>query len=56
MAAGGFLIQLLPGAPDEVIGRVEAGLAEAGTVTQMLSGGLDAWSMRSGRQRVYSLW
>jgi len=55
MAAGGFLIQLLPGAPDEVIGRVEAGLAEAGTVTQMLSGGLDAWSMLQVAMKYFDL-
>lgn len=40
-AAGGFLLQLLPGAPDGVIDRLEQGLAEAGTVTAMLSAGMD---------------
>lgn len=40
-AAGGFLLQLLPGAPDGVIDRLEQGIAEAGSVTAMLSAGLD---------------
>ena len=38
--AGGYLIQLLPGAPDEVIDAVEAGIKRAGSVTAMLSAGL----------------
>ncbi len=41
-AAGGYLIQLLPGAPDAVIDRIEAGIAAAGAVTGQLDGGLDA--------------
>ena len=38
--AGGYLIQLLPGAPDEVIDAVEAGIKQAGSVTTMLNQGL----------------
>ena len=38
--AGGYLIQLLPGAPDEVIDAVEAGIKAAGSVTSMLEAGL----------------
>ena len=38
--AGGYLIQLLPGAPDEVIDTVEAGIKRAGSVTSMLDAGL----------------
>ena len=38
--AGGYLIQLLPGAPDEVIDAVEAGIKQAGSVTSMLEAGL----------------
>lgn len=38
--AGGYLIQLLPGAPEEIISRLEQGIAKAGAVTPMLSDGL----------------
>ncbi len=38
--AGGYLIQLLPGAPDEVIDKVENGIKRAGAVTAMLEAGL----------------
>ena len=38
--AGGYLIQLLPGAPDEVIDAVEFGIKQAGSVTAMLDNGL----------------
>ena len=38
--AGGYLIQLLPGAPDEVIDAVEAGIKQAGSVTTMLDHGM----------------
>ncbi len=38
--AGGYIIQLLPGAPDDIIDRVEAGIQNAGAVTPMLSRGL----------------
>ncbi len=38
--AGGYLIQLLPGAPDETIDKVEAGIKRAGAVTAMLEAGL----------------
>ena len=40
-AAGGYLIQLLPGADDAVIDKVEEGIARMGTVTQHLSRGMD---------------
>ena len=38
--AGGYLVQLLPGAPDEVIDKLEAGIQRAGAVTAMLDSGL----------------
>ena len=38
--AGGYLIQLLPGAPDETIDIVEAGIKRAGAVTAMLDQGM----------------
>ncbi len=43
--AGGYLIQLLPGAPDDIIERIEAGIAAAGSVTGMMDAGLDAAGM-----------
>ena len=44
-AAGGYIIQLLPGAPDETIDQVEAGIRAAGNVTAMLDSGLSAEDM-----------
>ena len=38
--AGGYIVQLLPGAPDEVIDAVEAGIKQAGAVTKMLENGM----------------
>ena len=38
--AGGYLVQLLPGAPDEVIDAVEKGIQNAGAVTKMLEKGM----------------
>ena len=38
--AGGYLVQLLPGAPEEVIDKLEAGIQRAGAVTAMLENGL----------------
>ena len=38
--AGGYLLQLLPGAPDDVIDRLEAGIKRAGAVTAMLEAGM----------------
>ncbi len=38
--AGGYLIQLLPGAPDDVIDKIEAGIRRAGAVTAMLDQGM----------------
>lgn len=43
--AGGYLIQLMPDATDEVIDRLEAGIHSAGAVTPMLSEGLDPEEM-----------
>ncbi len=38
--AGGYIVQLLPGAPDEVIDKLEDGIKHAGAVTAMLQNGL----------------
>ena len=40
-AAGGYLIQLMPGATDDMIDRIEAGIQKAGAVTKLLEGGMD---------------
>ncbi len=38
--AGGYLLQLLPGAPEETIAALEAGIQRAGAVTAMLEQGM----------------
>ena len=38
--AGGYLIQLLPGAPDDIIDKIEEGIRRAGAVTPMLEQGM----------------
>ena len=38
--AGGYLLQLLPGAPEEVIDKLEEGIRRAGAVTTMLEQGM----------------
>ena len=38
--AGGYILQLLPGAPDETIDALEKGIQRAGAVTPMLEDGL----------------
>lgn len=39
-AAGGYLLQLLPGASEEIISTLEAGIERAGAVTAMLEQGM----------------
>ena len=39
-AAGGFILQLLPGAPEDVITRLEQAIAATDSVTKMLDAGL----------------
>lgn len=41
-AAGGFLIQLLPGCPDEIIDKIEYSVSDIEPVTTMLSKGMTA--------------
>lgn len=38
--AGGYLLQLLPGAPEEIVDKLEQGIQKAGAVTAMLEAGL----------------
>ncbi len=38
--AGGYILQLLPGAPDEVIDKLEEGIRRSGAVTPMLEQGM----------------
>lgn len=38
--AGGYLLQLLPGAPEDVIDKLESGIQRAGAVTAMLEQGM----------------
>ena len=38
--AGGYLLQLLPGAPDEIVDKLEQGIQRAGAVTSMLEAGM----------------
>ncbi|MBO4419815.1 MAG: Hsp33 family molecular chaperone HslO [Oscillospiraceae bacterium] len=45
--AGGFILQLLPGAPEAIIDKLEAGIAAAGSVTAMLDSGLSLREMLS---------
>ena len=40
-AAGGYLIQLLPGAGEDIISKIEAGVARVGSVSHVLSEGMD---------------
>ena len=42
LAAGGYLIQLLPGAEEGLIDKIEAGVRRVGSVSHALSCGLDA--------------
>ena len=44
-ASGGYIVQLLPGAPDDIIDRLEAGIEKAGAVTKMLDSGMSAEQM-----------
>ena len=44
-AAGGYILQLLPGAPDDIIDRLEAGIQAAGAATAMLDAGLTGAQM-----------
>ena len=40
-AAGGYIIQLLPGASEDIIDKIESGVRTTGSVSSALAGGLD---------------
>ena len=40
LASGGYIAQLMPGAPDEVIDRLEQNVKNAGAITTMLNSGM----------------
>ena len=44
-AAGGYMIQLLPGAGDDVISKLEANVYTLETVTEMLTNNLDVYGI-----------
>ena len=46
LTAGGYLIQLLPGAGEEIVSRVERGIMAAGSVTALLKADSDPESLR----------
>lgn len=50
-AAAGYLIQLLPGAPEETVSRIEQGVRSLGPVSKALAQGMDAQALL---QRVLS--
>ena len=37
----GYIIQLLPGAPDDIIDKIESGIQNAGAVSRLLAAGMD---------------
>ena len=47
-AAGGYLIQLLPGAGEDMIAKIEAGVRAMGPVSSALAGGLDGEGLLRG--------
>lgn len=54
-AAGGYLIQLLPGADEEVISKIERGVAKVGSVSHALEGGLSARELLSAVLEEFQL-
>lgn len=44
-AAGGYLVQLLPGAPDDIVTQIERSIEAVGSVTSVLDAGADAAQM-----------
>ena len=45
ISAGGYLIQLLPGATEEIITKIEAGIHKVGAASKAVESGMDAEQM-----------
>ncbi len=54
-AAGGYIIQLLPGASDDLISKIEAGVHSLGPVSSALAGGLDGEGLLRSVLQDFSL-
>ena len=54
-AAGGYLIQLLPGAGEDMIAKIEAGVRAMGPVSSALAGGLDGEGLLRGVLNGFNL-
>lgn len=54
-AAGGYLIQLLPGAGEEIISKIEAGVQAMGPVSRALADGMDGEGLLRAVLRDFSL-
>lgn len=53
--AGGYIIQLLPGASDDLISKIEAGVHSLGPVSSALAGGLDGEGLLRSVLQDFSL-
>ena len=54
-SAGGYLIQLLPGAGEDIITKIEAGVQRVGSVSHALEGGLDGAGLLRAVQTDFDL-
>ena len=54
-AAGGYLIQLLPGASEEMITKIEAGVRGVSSVSHALAGGMDGEGLLRAVLRDFDL-
>ena len=54
-AAGGYLIQLLPGAGEDIISKIEAGVRAMGPISRALANGMDGEALLQAVLRNFSL-